>query len=358
MSTTDEIALREICTRIPGPNAAAIAAARSRLDRLAKPPGGLGTLEPLIVRLAAMTGQIRPEFQRPVILIAAGDHGVVAERISTYPQAATGQMILNFLRGGAAINALAANADAQVVVVDAGVAVDLPDHPRLRRAAASRGTGNLLREPAMARPTAAAAMLAGARIVAAEAEAGLDLLAIGEIGVGNTTPAACLTSAFTGVAPELTTGRDTGMDDARLEHKRAVVAGALRRARVKPADPLGVLAELGGFEIAVLAGAAIAAAARRIPVVLDSYVATSAAFVAVGLAPNLRHFLIAAHRSAEPGHRVALEHLGLDPLLTLDLRLGEGCGAALALPIILGAARLMREMSTVEQAGVDDRVAR
>ncbi len=351
MSSTDEIALREICTQIAGPNAAALAAARTRLDRLAKPPGSLGTLEPLIVRLAAMTGQIRPDFQHPIVLVAAGDHGVVAERISAYSQAATGQTILHFLRGGAAINALAANAGAQVVVVDAGVAAELPDHPRLRRAAAGRGSGNLLREPAMTRAQAAAAMLAGARIVGAEAEAGLDLLALGEIGVGNTTPAACLTSAFTGVAPELTTGRDTGMDDAGIERKRAVVAGALRRARVKPADPLGVLAELGGFEIAVLAGAAIAAAARRIPVVLDSYAVTSAAFVAVGLAPNLRHFLIAAHRSAEPGHGVALEHLGLDPLLALDLRLGEGCGAALALPIILGAARLMREMATPEHTG-------
>jgi len=351
MSTTDEIALREICTQISGPNTAATAAARTRLDRLAKPPGGLGALEPLIVRLAGITGQIRPDFQHPIVLVAAGDHGVAAERISPQPQAATGPMILNFLRGGAAINALAANAGAQVVVVDAGVAAELPDHPRLRRAAAGHGSRNLLREPAMTRAAAAAAMLAGTRIVAAEVDAGLDLLALGEIGAGNTTAAACLTSAFTGVAPELTTGRDTGMDDARLEHKHAVVAGALRRARVKPADPLGVLGELGGFEIAVLAGAAIAAAARRIPVVLDSYVTTSAAFVAVGLVPNLRHFLIAAHCSAETGHNVALEHLGLDPLLTLDLRLGEGCGAALALPIILGAARLMREMSTLEQAG-------
>jgi nicotinate-nucleotide--dimethylbenzimidazole phosphoribosyltransferase len=348
MSSTDEIALREICGRVGPPNAAASAAARTRLDRLAKPPGSLGTLEPLIVRLAAITGQIRPEFHQPTVLVAAGDHGVVAERVSGYPQAATGQMVLNFLRGGAAINGLAANAGAQVLVVDAGVAADLPDHPRLRRASAGRGTRNLLREPAMSRAEAVAAMLAGARIAAAEAEAGADLLALGDIGVGNSTSAACLTSAFTGVAPELTTGRGAGQDDARLEHKRAVVAGALRRARVKPADPLGVLAELGGFEIAVLAGAAIAAAARRIPVLLDGYTTTGAALVALGLAPNARHYLIAAHRSAEPGHRVALEHLGLEPLLLLDMRLGEGCGAALALPLILGATRLMREMAIIE----------
>jgi nicotinate-nucleotide--dimethylbenzimidazole phosphoribosyltransferase len=345
MSTTDEIALREICARVASPNAAASAAARARLDRLARPPGGLGALEPLLVRLAAMTGHVRPEFQRPGILVAAADHGVAAERVSAQPAGLTGQTVLTFLRGGAAINALAASAGAQVLVVDAGVAADLPDHPRLRRAATARGTRNLLREPALTRAEAAAATLAGARIVAAEAAAGLDLLALGEIGVGGSTAAACLTSAFTGVAPELTTGRGAGLDDARLEHKRAVVAGALRRARPKPADPLGVLAEFGGLEIAVLAGAMLAAAARRIPIVLDSYVTASAALVAIGLAPGLRHFLVAGHRSGDAGHRVALEHLALEPLLALDIRAGEGCGAALALPIILGAARLMREMA-------------
>lgn len=358
MSTTDEIAVRELCARVAGPNAATTAAARARLDRLAKPAGSLGALEPLIVRLAAITGQIRPEFNQPAVLVAAADHGVAAERVSLYPQSFTAQMVLNFLRGGAAINALVANAGARLVVVDAGVAAELPEHPRLRRVPLGRGTRNLLREPAMTRAEAAGALMAGARIVAAEAAAGLDLLALGEVGIGNSTSAACLTSVFTGVAPELTTGRGTGLDDARLLHKRGVVAGALRRARARSSDPLGVLAELGGFEIAVLAGAAIAAAMRRIPVVLDGYISTSAALAAHALAPELRHSLIAAHRSAEPGHRVALEFLGLQPLLTFDMRLGEGTGAALALPIIIGAARVMREMATFEQAGVDDKLVR
>jgi nicotinate-nucleotide--dimethylbenzimidazole phosphoribosyltransferase len=350
--------LRDLCARIGGANAAAAAAARTRLDRLTKPPGSLGALEPLIVRLAAITGQIRPEFKQPVILVAAGDHGVVAERVSAYPQSVTGQMVLNFLRGGAAINALAANAGARVIVVDAGVAADLPDHPGLRRASAGSGTRNLLREAAMSRTETAAAIVAGARITAAEIDTGMDLLALGEMGIGNTTAAACLTSAFTGAQPELTTGRGAGLDDARLEHKRTIVAAAIRRARPKPADPLGTLAELGGFEIAALVGAALAAAARRVPVVLDGYITTSAALAAVALAPNLRHSLIAAHRSAEPGHRVALEYLGLQPLLVLDMRLGAGSGAALALPIILGAARLMRDMAMFEQAGGEDRVIR
>jgi nicotinate-nucleotide--dimethylbenzimidazole phosphoribosyltransferase len=346
--SSDELALRDLCTRIPAPHTATATAARIRLDRLAKPPGSMGALEELIVRLAAMTGQVRLDFTRPLVLIAAGDHGVVAERISAYPQIATSQMVLNFLRGGAAINALAANAGARVVVVDAGIAGQLPDHPGLRRASLGRGTRNLLREPAMTRAEAAGAMLAGIRIVTAEIESGLDLLALGGMGVGNTTVAACLTSAFTRAAPELTTGRGAGADDARLAHKRAVVAGALRRVQPKPADPIGVLAELGGLDVALLAGAALAAAARRVPIVLDSYITVSAALVALALAPNLRHYLVAGHRSAEPGHRVALEHLGLQPLLTFDMQLGEGSGAALALPIILGAARVMREMATLE----------
>jgi nicotinate-nucleotide--dimethylbenzimidazole phosphoribosyltransferase len=354
--SNNEVTLRELCAHIPDPNATIAAAARARLDRLTKPPGSLGALEPLIVRLATITGQLRPAFAQPAVLVAAADHGVVAERISDYPQPVTAQMVLNFLRGGAAINALAASAGAQVIVVDAGVAADLPDHPGLLRASAGRGTRNLLREPAMTRAEAAATIAAGARIAAAEIARGIDLLALGEMGIGNTTAAACLTSAFTGALPELTTGRGAGLDDARLAHKRSVVAAALRRAKPKPADPLGVLAELGGFEIAALAGAALAAATQRVPIVLDGYITASAALTAVALAPNLRHFLIAAHRSAEPGHRVALEYLGLQPLLTLDIRLGEGSGAALALPIIQAAARVMRDMATFEQAGVDDRV--
>ncbi len=348
-----EQSLRELCGRVPAPDESAAAAARARLDQLTKPPGSLGALEELAVRLAAITGQVCPRFAHPAVLVAAGDHGVVAEGVSPYPQAVTGQMVRNFLRGGAAINALAANAGARVIVVDAGVAAVLPEHPGLRRAATAPGTRNLLHEPAMTRAQAAAALLAGARIVAEEREAGLDLLALGEMGIGNTTAAACLTCAFTGAPPELATGRGTGLDDAGLERKRAVVAAALRRARPDPADPLGVLAELGGFEIALLAGAALEAAARRVPVVLDGYITAGAALVAVALAPRLRHLLIAGHRSAEPGHRVALEHLGLQPLLALDMRLGEGSGAALALPIIQGAARTMREMATFAEAGVE-----
>jgi nicotinate-nucleotide--dimethylbenzimidazole phosphoribosyltransferase len=332
---------------LPSPDARAAREAAGRLDRLTKPPGSLGALERLLVRLAAMTGQVCPPWERLAVLLAAADHGVVAEGVSPYPQAVTAQMVANFLAGGAAINALATNAGARVIVVDAGVAADLPDHPALRRAAAARGTRNLLREPAMARAEAEAALLAGARIVAEEAARGLDALALGEMGIGNTTAAACLTCVFAGATPEAATGRGTGLDNTGLARKRAVVAG--------PADPLGALAEVGGLEIALLTGAALEAAARRIPVVLDGYITASAALAGVALAPGLRHFLIAGHRSAEPGHRIALEHLGLEPLLALEMRLGEGTGAALALPIIGGALRAMREMATFESAGVSGR---
>lgn len=347
--------LSDIIAQIPRTDAHAAEAARARLDRLTKPPGSLGMLEEIIIRLAGITGQVIPEFRSPAVLVAAADHGVVAEGISPYPQAVTAQMVLNFLRGGAAINALAANAGARVIVVDAGVATELPEHPELRRAAVRCGTANLLQEPAMTQEEAHAALLAGARIFATEAEHGLDLLVLGEMGIGNSTVAACLTGAFTGVPPEVITGRGTGIDDDGLLQKRLVVAAALRRACPEASDPLRILAELGGLEIAVLAGAALAAAARRVPVVLDGYISTSAALVAAALAPQMRAFLIAGHRSAEPGHRVALEHLGLRAILALDMRLGEGSGAALAIPIIQGAMRVMREMATFEDAGISDR---
>lgn len=341
--------------RIPLPDTAAAGRAQARLDRLTKPPGSLGKLEDLIVRLASITGQERPRFEHPAVLLAAADHGVVAEGVSPYPQVVTAQMVHNFLRGGAAINALAAAAGARVIIVDAGVAASLPDHPALRRASQGPGTRNLLREPAMTREEAARAVCDGARIVAEEATAGLDLLALGEMGIGNTTAAACLTCAFTGASPEVATGRGTGIDDAGLARKRAVVAAALERARPDPADPLGVLAELGGFEIALLAGATLEAAARHIPVVLDGYITTAAALVAAALAPGLPECLIAGHRSAEPGHMIALDRLDLEPLLQLDMRLGEGSGAALAFQVIDAATRVMAQMATFDEAGVSDR---
>jgi nicotinate-nucleotide--dimethylbenzimidazole phosphoribosyltransferase len=360
---THEEALRRLCAAIPTADQEAAAAARVRLDTLTKPRDSLGQLEALLLRLAASTGAVCPGLEQRAILLAAADHGVAAEGVSAYPQAVTAQMVLNFLTGGAAINALAQAAGARILLVDAGVASDLPDNPALRRLNIRRGSGNIAREPAMQPHEATGALLAGAALLEEEATRSLDVLALGEMGIANTTPAAALTSAFTGAGPEQTVGRGTGIDDATLQHKRAIVAQALQRlpAPAASSDALTLLRELGGLEIAVMAGAMLAAATRRIPVLLDGYITTSAALVAAALAPNLRTHLFAAHCSAEPGHALALAHLGLTteagagPLLQLDLRLGEGSGAALALPLLTSATRLMRDMATFEQAGVSNR---
>ncbi|NJP05417.1 MAG: nicotinate-nucleotide--dimethylbenzimidazole phosphoribosyltransferase [Chloroflexaceae bacterium] len=357
--------LQTLCERIPGPAEAAAAAARQRLDSLTKPRHSLGQLESLLVRLSASTSVVCPTVNAPAVLLAAADHGVANEGVSAYPQVVTVQMVQNFLIGGAAINALAAEAGARIILVDAGVAGDLPNHPGLLRLGIRRGSGNIAREPAMHPDEARQAMLAGAQLVesAYTQSPGLDMLLLADMGIANTTPTAALTSAYTGAAPAETVGRGTGIDDAMLEQKRRVVTMALQRCgnpdRTTPA--LTLLSELGGLEIAVLAGATLAAAAQRIPILLDGYITTSAALVAAGLAPSVTTHLFASHRSAEPGHRLALEHLGLTvdagagPLLQLDLRLGEGSGAALALPLILSATRLMRNMATFGEAGVSDR---
>jgi nicotinate-nucleotide--dimethylbenzimidazole phosphoribosyltransferase len=358
-----ETQLAALCAAVPGADEQAAADARERLDMLTKPRGSLGQIEALLIRLAASTAQVCPRLEQRVVLLAAADHGVAAEGVSAYPQAVTGQMVQNFLAGGAAINALAAAAEARIVLVDAGVATDLPENSTLRRLHIRRGSGNIAREPAMQRDEALAALLAGADLVEAEQQTGLDILLPGEMGIANTTPAAALTSALTGATPDQTVGRGTGLDDAALSHKRTVVELALRRCNAAALrhDPLTLLCELGGLEIAVLAGAMLAAARKRIPVLLDGYITTGAALVAAALAPNLRAHLFAAHCGAEPGHDIALTQLGLTaagsagPLLRLDMRLGEGSGAALALPLLVSATRLMRDMATFDQAGVSNR---
>lgn len=350
--------LAALCAAIPPADQEAAAAARARLDRLTKPRGSLGRIEDLIARLAGATGRVCPWLEAPAILLAAADHGVSVEGVSAYPQAVTAQMVANYLAGGAAINALAAAAGARLLVVDAGVAAPL-DTPGLRRLGLRAGSGNIARERAMSEVESVQALLAGAGLARELIDGGADLIALGEMGIANTTPAAALTSAFTGAAPARTVGRGTGVDDATLARKIAVVACALKRAGAAERTNLELLAQLGGLEIAVLAGAALGAAARRVPVLLDGYITAAAALVAAALAPALRDHLIASHCSAEPGHAIALSWLGLadgaGPLLRLELRLGEGSGAALAIPLVRAAARLMRDMATFDQAGVSER---
>ncbi|HEX6871206.1 MAG TPA: nicotinate-nucleotide--dimethylbenzimidazole phosphoribosyltransferase [Micromonosporaceae bacterium] len=338
----------------------AMAAARDRQARLTKPAGSLGALEELSVRLAGLAGRCPPPVPvRPAVAIFAGDHGVHAQRVTPWPREVTAQMVANFLAGGAVINAFARQVGAEVLVVDVGVAADLPPADGLLARKVRAGTADLTGDAAMTRFEAVAALEIGLEVAGALVERGHDLLLTGDMGIANTTPAAALVAAFTGAAPEQVTGRGTGIDDEMLAHKAMVVAAALERHRptwpADPAkDPVTVLASVGGLEHAAIAGFILGAAASRVPVVLDGVIAGSAALVAAALQPNAVAAMVAGHRSVEPGAPVALAHLGLSPLVDLGLRLGEGTGAALAVPIVASAARVLHEVATFDAAGISD----
>ena len=351
--------LDETRRRIPSPDAAVGAATQRLLDAKTKPRRSLGRLEDLACRFAAITGVERPPPPVKAIVVMAGDHGVAAEGVSAYPQAVTGQMLLNFARGGAAINVLARHADARVVVVDMGVAGFAPDPAEaavreIVRRPVRAGTDNFARGAAMSREEAIHALETGIAVADELADRGVTLLGIGEMGIANTTAASALVAALTGARPEDVTGRGTGVDDPGLAHKIAVVRKALEVNRCDPGDPLAVLACVGGFEIAGLAGAILGGAARRVAVVVDGFISGAAALVASRLEPSVLPFLIAAHRSSEPGHGRILTELGLEPLLDLGLRLGEGTGAALAMSLVDAAVRVLHEMATFADAGVAD----
>lgn len=340
--------------KIPPIDSAAIEAATTRQTTLTKPPLSLGVLEELSIRLAGMTGRLDPSLHDAVVFTLAGDHGVAAEGVSAYPQAVTGQMVLNFLGGGAAVNVLAREFGARVVVADLGVLVELPADPALRSLKVRPGTDNIARGPAMGRLEAVTAIEAGRRLVREQVELGLDVVLTGDMGIANTTPSACLVCNFTGLDPAHVVGRGTGVDDAGLARKVDVVRRSLAVNREAATDPVGALAALGGFEIAGLVGVILESASQRRPVVLDGFISTAAALVAVALEPRCRDYLIAGHRSQELGHAAALAGLGLRPLLDLDLRLGEGTGALVALPILRAAVRVLNEMATFEEAGVSN----
>jgi nicotinate-nucleotide--dimethylbenzimidazole phosphoribosyltransferase len=338
-------------------DAAAMAAARDLQARLTKPTGSLGALEDLSVRLAGLAGTCPPPQPEPAaVAIFAGDHGVHAQGVTPWPQEVTVQMVANFLGGGAVVNAFARQAGASLLVVDVGVATAVPaGDPLLLEANVRRGTRDLSVEPALTLAEVRAAVEVGISVAEALVDGGAQCLVGGDMGIANTTPAAALTAAFTGTGPAAVTGRGTGIDDATYARKVSVVAGALERHRPDPADPLAVLAAVGGLEHAALAGFMLGAAARRVPVIVDGVIAASAALAAAALAPDAVAAMVAGHRSAEPGATVALDHLGLAPLLDLGLRLGEGTGAVLALPVIASAARVLREVATFDAAGVSEK---
>jgi nicotinate-nucleotide--dimethylbenzimidazole phosphoribosyltransferase len=342
----------------------AMVAAGELHGRLTKPAGSLGALEELSVRLAGLAGACPPPLPEPAaVAIFAGDHGVHAQGVTPWPQEVTAQMIGNFLAGGAVVNAFARQAGASVTVVDVGVATPLPfapaqegaAGPRLVAANVRRGTRDLAVTAALTRDEARAAVETGIRIAGELVDAGAGILLTGDMGIGNTTPAAALIAAFARVDPAAATGRGTGVDDPTYARKVDVVRAALARHAPDPADPLGVLAAVGGLEHAALAGLILGAAARRVPVLLDGVIAVSAALAAAAFAPDAVGAMVAGHRSAEPGATAALRHLGLDPLLDLGLRLGEGTGALLALPVVTGAVRVLHEVATFDSAGVAEK---
>ena len=343
----------ELAAEIPPPDEAAAEKARSRHLGLSKPPGSLGRLEDLGARLAGMAGECLPPVpESPAVVVCAGDHGVLERGISPWPQAVTAAMVRNICDGGAAVNAIAKTVGARVTVLDVGVASELERHPLLRAAKVRRGTDDLSRGPAMSREEAARAVMAGAGVAEELVESGgVDLLVTGDMGIGNTTPAACLVSAFTESQPEETTGRGTGIDDETLRLKVSVVEEALGLHAPDKKDPLGALAAIGGLEHAAIVGVMLTGAVYGVPVVLDGIVSNSAALVANALAPNSVEYVIAGHCSAEAGARIALEYLELEPLLDLDMRLGEGAGGLLAVPLVQAAARALAEMTTLEELG-------
>ncbi|MET0764012.1 MAG: nicotinate-nucleotide--dimethylbenzimidazole phosphoribosyltransferase [Blastococcus sp.] len=343
-------------------DAAAERTARERLDRMTKPPGSLGVLEDVAAQLAGIAGDCPAPLPIPAtVAVFAGDHGVHAQGVTPWPQEVTAQMVANFLGGGAVVNAFAAELGAVVVVVDVGIASPVDPAPfpapELFDRKIRRGTADLATGPAMTVDEARRAVEAGIEI-ATRLAPGSGCLITGDMGIANTTPSAALISAFTGATPAEATGRGTGIDDPTLARKVEVVSRAVTRVPVRPTTPaaaLAVLAEVGGLEHAALAGFVLGAAVHRTPVLLDGVIAGSAALVAAALCPAALDYALAGHQSAEPGHTLALDFLGLRPLLGLDLRLGEGTGALLALPLVASAARALRDVATFDSAGVTEK---
>jgi len=329
----------------------AMEAARTRQQELTKPAGSLGRLEDIAVQIAGITGQALPEIKRKAVIVMAGDHGVTAEGVSAYPAEVTPQMVYNFLRGGAAINALAHYAGAQVVIVDIGVATDIA-HPNLLSRKVAYGTANMAKGPAMTQTQMVEAITVGMDVFEAQFEQGIDLVATGDMGIGNTTASSAIAAALLRKPVALVTGRGTGINDEQLTHKIAVIESALAHNRPDPQDPFDVLMKVGGLEIAGLVGVIIAAAARRVPVVIDGLISGAAALLAVEMNSAIRDYLLAGHTSVEQGHMLMLEHMNLAPLLDLKLRLGEGTGAVLAMSIIEAALYAHNEMATFAEAGV------
>jgi nicotinate-nucleotide--dimethylbenzimidazole phosphoribosyltransferase len=346
--------LKETLDRIQAPDQGAMEAARKKQDTLTKPRGSLGKLEELSIQMAGIMRRPDPLIKDKVIITFAGDHGVVEEKVNLYPQEVTAQMVLNFLNGGAGINVIADHVGARVVIVDMGVATDYPKPPALVDRAIRKGTGNMAHGPAMTGKEAVQALTAGIEVTENEIQCGMDILGIGEMGIGNTTASSAITAVITGLPAHEVTGKGTGLNTSQVAHKAEVIERSIGLNKPDPSDPIDVLSKIGGFEIGGMAGAILGAAAHGIPLIVDGFIATAAALIAVELCPVVKQYLIAGHKSTEKGHIRALEHLGLDPLLHLEMRLGEGTGAALAMSIVEASVRILNEMATFQEAGVSE----
>jgi nicotinate-nucleotide--dimethylbenzimidazole phosphoribosyltransferase len=342
---------------IQGADTVLMQQAQTRLDQLTKPQGSLGQLEDVARRVVGMQRSLTPCVARKTIFTLAADHGITAEGVSAYPQTVTAQMVQNFLHGGAGINVLARQVGARIVVVDMGVTGTCDPHPELLIRKIAHGTQNFLHVPAMSYREAAAAINAGRELVADEVQRGVDIIGTGEMGIGNTTSSAAIAHLYTGQPVGDVTGRGTGIDDVMYQHKVVVIEQAIARHQPVISDPIAVLSAVGGFEIAGLVGVILGGAQARIPVVIDGFIAGAAAVLATAMAPAVTDYLIASHCSVEPGHRALLAHMGLRPLLDLDLRLGEGTGAALAIPLVDASCAVFNEMATFTAAAVSESVS-
>ena len=332
----------------------AMAAAQSRQNSLTKPHGSLGRLEELSIQLAGIKGTASPKLEHKSIIVMAADHGVVAETVSLYPQEVTRQMVINFLKGGAAINVLAGQIGARVIVVDMGVKGGFQPLPGLLCKMIDFGTKNITQGPAMTRQQAVDSIEAGIQAVEAEMAKRLDIIGTGDMGIGNTTASSAIFAAMSGRPPKKITGRGTGIGDKQLAHKIKVIERALSVNKPNPKDPIDVLSKVGGFEIGGLVGVMLAGAAYRIPVDIDGFISGAAALIAAGLSPQAKDYLIAAHLSAEAGHEMLLQFLGLKPLLNLNMRLGEGTGAVMGIFLAEAAVKTLSQMATFAQAGVSE----
>jgi len=344
--------LSQVLNQIKPLDSKAIEAARARQNELTKPRGSLGRLEELSIRIAGIKSEIIRGFNYKAIITMAADHGVVEEGVTLYPQEVTKQMVFNFLNGGAGISVLSRLVGARSIVVDMGVVGGFEPHPNLICKMIDFGTRNMTREPAMTRQQALDSIESGIAVVEAEIVKGLDIVGTGDMGIGNTTASSAIAAAITGKPAEKITGRGEGIDNEQLAHKINVVQRALDVNKPDSHDPIDVLSKVGGFEIGGLAGVMLGAAAHRVPIVIDGFISGAAALIATGLAPALKDYLIAAHLSAESGHEVLLQHLGLTPLLSLNMRLGEGTGAALGIAIVEAAVSTLAGMATFAEAGV------